>query len=107
VLDHEVQASITQSNGTHDPATGWYTVLHHTGCPDYDRAKEIKRALYRSARHLHVSLHTRIFRAADGTQTVEFVAINKDHGRAYIQQQSGGDPRRLAYNPYTRVPREN
>ncbi|HEY3953912.1 MAG TPA: hypothetical protein VGM53_11080 [Streptosporangiaceae bacterium] len=102
MLDHEVQASITRVNGEHDPDTGWYGVLHHTGCPDYDRAKEIKRALYRSARHLKVSLHTKIFKATDGSWTVEFVAINKAHGRAYVAQQSNGDPTRLAYNPYHR-----
>jgi hypothetical protein len=106
ILDHEVQASIDQSNGQHDPDTGWYATLHHTGCDTYKRAQEIKRALYRSARHLKVSLRTDIIRGANGTWTVEFTAVNKAHGKAYIAQQSGGDPSRLAYNPYHRPSKE-
>jgi hypothetical protein len=100
VLDHEVQAAISHVNGKHDPDTGRYATLHHTGCADRDRAKEIKQALYRSARHLNVSLHTNIVKATDGTWTVEFTPINKAHGRAYIAQQANGDPSKLAYNPY-------
>jgi len=102
VLDAELQASIDQSNGECDPATGWYSTLHYAGCADYDRAKEIKRALYRSARHFKVSLTTKIFRADDGTFTVEFTAISKAHGQAYIAAKAQGDPSRLAYNPHKR-----
>jgi hypothetical protein len=102
VLDRELQASLDHAGGEHHPDTGWYATLHYTGCPTYDRAKEIKQALHRSANHLKVSVTTRIFQAADKTWTVEFTAINKAHGRAYIATQSGGDPSRLAYNPYKR-----
>jgi hypothetical protein len=102
ILDAELQAAIDHVGGQHDPATGWYATLHYTGCESRDRAKEIKRALYRSAYHLKVSLTTRIFQAPDKTWTVEFTPINKQHGRDFIAKQSGGDPSKLAYNPYTR-----
>ena len=81
--------------------------MHHTGCETRERAKEIKRALYRSARHLKVSLTTEVFQAADKTWTVAFTPINKAHGRAFIAAQSGGDPSKLAYNPYARQPKED
>jgi len=107
VLDHELQAAINHVNGKHDPDTGKYATLDHTGCPDRERAKEIKRALYRSARYLKVSLHTEIIRAADKTWTVRFTVFNKEHGRAYVHEQAGGDPSKLAYNPYARIPKES
>lgn len=102
ILDHEIQAAIDHVNGKHDPGTGWYATLDHTGCESYARAQEIKRALYRSARHLKVSLHTELVRGPNGTWTVRFTPINKAHGRAFIAKQSGGDPGKLAYNPYHR-----
>jgi hypothetical protein len=89
-------------NGEHNPDTGWYATMHHTGCETRERAKEIKQALYRSARHLKVSLATDIVRAKDGTWTVAFTPIHKDYGRAYTKAQANGDPSKLAYNPYTR-----
>jgi len=106
ILDHEIQAAIDHADGKFNPGTGWYATLDHTGCETFDRAREIKRALYRSARHLGVSLHTELIRAADNTWTVRFTPISKPHGQAYVARQSGGDPSRLAYNPYHRPSKE-
>lgn len=107
ILDHEVQAAIDHANGSFDPGTGHYATLDHTGCETYKRAQEIKRALYRAARHHHVSLMTEIIRAPDSTWTVRFTPVNKSHGRAFVARQSGGDPSKLAYNPYHRPSRES
>lgn len=98
ILDHYIQASVGQ--GVNDE--GHYGELRHQGIEDYERALEIRRALYRSAKHLKVSLKAEVEQAADGTYVVVFHAINKAHARAYIIAKTGGDPSKLDYNPYVR-----
>ena len=99
VLDHIVQAAIDAVGGTCNPDTGHYGSLRYTGCADRDRAKEIKQALYRSARHLGVSLFYSIVREDDGTYTVEFTAVNKTHARAHVVSKYGADRGKWAYDP--------
>jgi hypothetical protein len=96
ILDHYVQASI---DGGRDDA-GHYKELLYGGVEDAERAREIRRALFRSAKHLGVSLKCDVEPAADGTHAVRFHAIDKTVARAHIAHQAEGDPSRLAYNPY-------
>ena len=98
VLDHIVQAAIDAVGGQHDES-GHYGSLRYTGCADRDRAKEIKQALYRSARHLGVSLFYSIVKEDDGTYTVEFTAVNKTHARAHVVSKYGADRGKWAYDP--------
>lgn len=96
ILDHYVQASI--EGGMDD--SGHYGELVYAGVEDELRAIEIRRALFRSAKHLGVSLKADVEQAADGTHQIRFKAIDKATARAYISAQAQGDPSRLAYNPY-------
>lgn len=96
ILDHYIQASIER--GMDDQ--GHYGELVYAGVEDSERAIEIRRALYRSAKHLGVSLKADVEDGADGTHSIRFHAIDKAVGRAHIARQAEGDPSRLAYNPY-------
>jgi hypothetical protein len=100
VLDDYLRASIAGVNGQHDVATGWYQVLHIRGIKTRDEAREVVRALYRSARHVGVSVAQKTLPQPDGSHVVEFAAVNKDHARAYVAQHYGD---RLPYNPHTRI----
>lgn len=96
ILDHYVQASI--EGGMNDE--GHYAELVYAGVEDQDRAIEIRRALFRSAKHLGVSLKCDVETDAAGIHHVRFKAIDKAVARAHIARQAQGDPSRLAYNPY-------
>lgn len=98
VLDAHLAASINNAGGKHNPETGWYATLHLTGMKNRDEAKEVVRALYRSARHLGVSLAQEIVPDGNGYR-VEFAAINKAHARAYVAKKYGTKP---PYNPHAR-----
>lgn len=98
ILDHYVQASIERGM---DEA-GHYGELVYAGVEEEERAREIRRALFRSAKHLGVSLKADLERDAAGAWAIRFRAIDKAIGRAYIRQKTGGDPSRLDYNPYVR-----
>jgi hypothetical protein len=91
-LSAHVQASIDAVGGVHDPLTGHYGELHHTGCESRERAAEIKRALYRAAGYKKVSMSARIVEDIDGTHRVIFKAINKEHARAYVKTRYGDNP---------------
>lgn len=95
ILDHFVQASI---DGGH--VDGHYRELVYAGVEDLERAREIRRALFRSAKHLGYALKADVEPGADGTHAIRFHAIDKDVARAYITAKAQGDPSRLDYNPY-------
>lgn len=95
ILDHYIQASV---EGGH--TDGHYLELVYAGVEDPARAVEIRRALFRSAKHLGVALKADVEQAADGTHQIRFHAIDKAVARAHIARQAEGDPTRLAYNPY-------
>lgn len=97
ILDHFVQASI---DGGRD-AAGHYKELVYAGVEDQERAIEIRRALFRSAKHLKVALKADVETVA-GVHQIRFRAIDKAIARAYVSQQAKGDPSKLAYNPYAR-----
>ena len=94
-LSSHVRASIDAVGGQHDPQTGHYGELHYAGCSTLDRAKEIKRALFRAAGYHKVSMSAQIVQDADGSYRVVFKAINKEHARAYVKARYGDNP------PYT------
>ena len=105
VLDDHLRASVERANGTPDPETGKYATLIYAGCESRERAKEIVRALYRSARYVKVSVATVIHPANDGTFNVEFTAINKAHARKYVLEKYGTDRSKWAYDPRARNPK--
>lgn len=98
ILDDFVQASIA---GGMDDA-GHYRELVYQGVEQQERAIEIRRALFRSAKHLGVSL--KCDRPEQdpitGHWSIRYKAIDKAIARAYIAAQAEGDPSKLAYNPY-------
>lgn len=97
ILDHYVQASIEQGI---DEA-GHYGKLTYAQVEDHERAKEIRRALFRSANHLGVSLKCDLVQdPVSGNWNIPFRAIDKAVARAHIARQVNGDPAKLAYNPY-------
>ena len=98
ILDSHVQASIDAVNNIFDPETGHYGTLIYKGCADRERAKEIVRALHRSAKHLKVSMSASIKKRGDEFD-VHFSAINKAHARAYVVAKYGTDRSKWPYNP--------
>jgi hypothetical protein len=98
ILDHYLQMAIDSVGGKHDES-GKYATLLYTGCESRDRANEIRKALYRSAYHLKVSLSYKIHNRADGTYDVEFTVYEKKHATAYHINAHGSDPSKWAYHP--------
>jgi len=98
ILDDHLYASVTQAGGVHNEQ-GHYATLIHAGCESRERAQEIKKALYRSAYHLDVSLMTKIIKAGDGTYSVEYTAIDKAHGKKYMLEIHGPDRSKWSYDP--------
>lgn len=84
ILDHVLQLSIDRSDGEFNPETGRYGEVVLTGLADIGHATEIRRALYRSARHMRVSLTSKIEKADDGSHAIRFTVIDKEIGRRYI-----------------------
>jgi hypothetical protein len=93
---------MSKANGTPDPETGHYAKLVYAGCETKDRAVEIKRALFRSARYVGVSVSANIVKAPDGTFQVHFFAINKAHAKKYVLEKYGPDRSKWAYDPRAR-----
>jgi len=94
-----IRASIDQAGGRHDER-GWYATLVYSGCETRERAIEIKNGLYRAARRAKVSVATQVRPADDGTWLVEFTAINKVFGRAYVAATYGNDTHHWPYDPF-------
>jgi hypothetical protein len=87
----------------------------YTGSGDYyncdgfttrDAANEGRKAINNAARHLGVSCSSKeaddVQALTDGTWRVQFRLWPKNQGRAHVVKQSGGDPSKLAYNPFRR-----
>lgn len=96
ILDHYVQASIERGMD----AEGHYGELVYAGIEDQLRAVEIRRALFRSSKHLGVSLKCDLEQAADGTHQVRFHAIDKAVARAHMAKTYRGREHEMPYNPY-------
>ena len=94
--------SIDRANGEHDPESGHYAEVVLNGMHSVDHAREIQRALYRSARYMKVSLAAKPERSPDGGWQIRFTAINKEHARAYIENLRATAPHKVAYDPYAR-----
>lgn len=76
------------------------------GFTSREAANRGRQAINNAARHLGVSCSSReaadIHDNGDGTFTVTFRLFSKSGGRKYVKEQSGGDPAKLAYNPFRR-----
>lgn len=99
LTDEHIQASVA---GGMDPETGHYAVLVYGGIETEERALEIKRSLYRCAKHLGYSMKADIEKTLVGYQ-VRFRAIDKARARAYIAAKYKDRPHELPYNPFARV----
>jgi len=79
------------------------------GFASHEAADQGRRSINNAARHLGISCSSRaadhIIEAPDGTFEVHFRLYPKSGGRAYVRQQTGGDPTKLAYNPFKRAER--
>lgn len=98
LTDEHIQASVA---GGMD-AEGHYQELVYGGIETPERALEIKRSLYRCAKHLGYSMKADVERTASGYQ-VRFRAIDKARARAYIAAKYKDRPHELPYNPFARV----
>jgi hypothetical protein len=80
---------------------------HVDGFTSREAASNGRRAINNAARHLGVSCSSRdgehIEELTDGTWRVSFLLYPKSAGRQHVHQQAGGDPAKLAYNPFTRA----
>jgi len=98
--DH-VQASVA---GGLNAQTGHYAELLYQGCESEERAVEIKRSLYRCAKHLGFSMKAEVEPGAGSDWQVRFRAIDKATARAYVRKRYG---QKMPYNPYARNPAED
>lgn len=98
ILDDYVKAAMDSVGNQFNPETGLYSTLVYANCETRDRAKEISQALYRSGRHLKVSVHTDIKKNGSG-YNVEFSVFDKKFARAYVVNTYGEDRSKWAYDP--------
>lgn len=101
-FDHLVVAAINK---------GYGTTLHYTGIETEARAHEIRRGIYRCARHRGVSADAGrsagtpgddemgVRRAADGTWTLRYRIHDKRSARKAHIQRHGADRSSWPYNP--------
>lgn len=91
------------------------------GFPSHEAAAEGMRSLYRAARRMNVSFAARVCDDTgeqcwepgtpledycydpQGEHRVHFLIWSKNRARAYVLEQSGGDPSKLRYNPWERA----
>jgi hypothetical protein len=66
-----------------------------------------RRSVNNAARHLGVSCSSSeaadVQELTDGTWRVRFRLWPKNAGRQHVHRQAGGDPAKLAYNPFARA----
>jgi len=97
---------MAQVNGVHHPETGHYAELVYAGCDTRERATEIKRALFRSGKHVGVSVSARVIK--NGTvYDVHFKAIDKTMAKQYVLKHYGSDRSKWPYSPFKRDPNFN
>lgn len=74
------------------------------GFPSWDIANQARKSVYCAARHHGVSCSSRthedIIDNEDGTFSLRFWLMSKDSARKRVVEAAGGDPTRLAYNPF-------
>ena len=90
-----------------DPDTGFWPEIVYVGIADADRALEIKRGLFRSAKHLGVSMKADIEPGESGGYQVRFRAISKKHARAHMVRTYGPDRSAWAYDPRARSKKDD
>lgn len=77
------------------------------GFASREAANEGRKSINNAARHLGVSCRSReaedIQQLTDGSYRVTFRLWAKNQGRAHIREATGGDPAKLAYNPFRRA----
>ena len=77
------------------------------GFTSKEAAERGRRSVNNAARHMGVSCSSRqnqdVHEAADGTFEVHFRLFTKASARQHITQATGGDPTKLAYNPFRRA----
>lgn len=96
VLDHVIRASVDGANGVHHPETGHYKEVVLGGMRSADHAREIRRALYRSARYMKYSLKCNVEKDGAGGYQLRFTVIDKEIARQYINALP---PEKRAYDP--------
>jgi hypothetical protein len=111
VTDDWILASVERAGGLgkHHPATGHYADLVITGLASKEEADEYKRSLFRCAHYLNrtgrapVSMSSdRPVRAADGTYSLRFRAVDKTLARAHVLARYGTDRSKWPYDPRRR-----
>jgi hypothetical protein len=78
-----------------------------SGFPDNTSANEGRLAVRRAARHFNVAVAAFCKEQPDGTWSLHFRCHNKNAARAYVVQQTGGDPTKLKYNPFKKTPKRD
>ena len=90
--DHLIAASIDAAGAE----------LTYAGVETEDRAQEIKRGLFRSAKAAGRSVSVKIAAAADGTWQLAYKTHSKAEARAYMLAKYGPNPNAWPYNPRRR-----
>lgn len=76
------------------------------GFPKWGIANEARRSIYNAAKHLGVSCSSRtredIIQEEDGSFSVRFWIMSRDSAKRRVLEATGGDPSKLAYNPWKR-----
>jgi|SRR5579859_3044103 len=76
------------------------------GFPSHKVANEARRSIYCAAKHFGVSCSSRtnedIIEQEDGTFTLRFWIMSRDSAKRRVLETTGGDPSKLAYNPFKR-----
>lgn len=103
VTDPHVLASVQA--GLVDNTRGFYSELFYVGIETEQRAAEIRRSLFRSAKKLGYSLRAQTELMPDGSYRVRFHAIDKAKARAWMIRTYGPDRTKWPYNPRQRAPR--
>jgi len=109
-MDDYIRASIREAEGKCHPETGHYATLTIGGIESLAEAREIVRALHRSALWLHknaglnCSVSAKPRKLPGGGYAVEFKAVDKDYARAYMVKQYGPDMSKWPYSPHRRHP---
>lgn len=83
ILDSYVIASVNLANGHYDHMGRYETVTLKTGTDDYDEAKEIRNALYRSARHMNIGLDCEMTQESNGNYAITFTAVHPSYHDNY------------------------
>lgn len=85
--------------------TGKYYMID--GFTTREAANQGRKSINNAARHLGVSCSSTeaddVQELTDGTWRVRFRLWPKNAGRQHVHQETGGDPSKLAYNPFARA----